>query len=336
MLSGHLVFLGDTVDYREWRWVVLVTLVLVLISSLPYLVAWAVTPEGTHFTGLISNFTDGHSYIAKMRQGFVGSWSFRLPYTPEPHNGAPVYLFYLFWGHVARWTDLPLIVVYQGARVMGGVTMLLALYALASRLSDDVGERWITFVLAALGSGLGWLAGMGWWRIVHPRIRERGQILLRGLIVTFCSMTPIFLLLMPLPVVMAGDRRFYLEGGEWAVLEWLRDEAESNAVVLCSPQTGVFVPAWAGQPVVYGHPFETVDAKRREAQVKAYWTGEMNLAEQESFLRENRVRYVLVGPREREGRERSEKDELWGDLVFEAGDVRVYQVGAWQENGASD
>ncbi len=525
-------------DYKEWRWVALMTLALLIISSLPYLVAWAVRPEGTHFTGLVFNFTDGHSYIAKMRQGFVGSWSFRLPYTPEPHDGAPVFLFHLFWGHVARWIDLPLTLVYQGVRVMGGVVMLLALYALASRLSDDVGERRIMFMLAALGSGLGWLvgllgtatsdllvpeafpvyalfvnahfplamglmagiancglrivtgewpeaddgnrrwawglgmilaavllgvvqpfglltvfgglgvmlvqvarergvpwraatwivsagavalpyplymqwalrsdpilaewstqnvtlspplwdwalsyglvlvlavlgitfaarrrstgdyllfgwvvvtlvglyvplplqrrlslglgvpvgllAGMGWWRGVYPRIRGRRRRLLQGLIVIFCSMTPIFLLLMPLPVMMSGDRRFYLDYGEWAALEWLRDEGESNAVVLCAPQMGVFVPAWAGQPVVYGHPFETVDAKRREAQVKAYWAGEMSLAEQESFLRENRVGYVLVGPRELEGGEHSEKDEQWDELVFEAGDVRVYRVG---------
>ncbi len=521
-------------DCREWRWVALVTLALMLISSLPYLVAWAVTPEGMHFTGLIFNFTDGHSYIAKMRQGFAGSWSFRLPYTPEPHDGAPVYLFYLFWGHVARCFNLPLIVVYHGVRVMGGAAMLLALYMLASRLSDDVGERRIMFMLAALGSGLGWLvgllgtatsdllvpeafpvyallvnahfplamglmagiancglrivtvewseadngkrrwvwglgmilaaaalgviqpfglltvfgglgvmlvqvarergvpwravtwvfsagamalpyplymqwvlgsdpvlaewsvqnvtlsppiwdwalsyglvlvlavlgttfaarrrsaggwlllgwvaatlvglyapsslqrrlslglgvpvgllAGMGWWRGVRPLIRGRRRRLLQGLAVMFCSMTPIFLLLSPLPVVTVGDRRFYLDHEEWVALEWLRDEGESDAVVLCAPQMGLFVPAWAGQPVVYGHPFETVNAERREAQVKAYWAGEMSLAEQELFLQENRVGYVLVGPREVESGK-------WGvenwEVVFEAEDVKVYEL----------
>ena len=145
---------------REWRWVALVTLVLVIASSLPYFIAWVVAPEGAHFTGLIFNPQDGNSYIAKMRQGFVGSWSFRLPYTSEPHAGALVYLFYLLLGHVARWMGLPLIVVYHVARAAGGAVMLLALYGLASRLSDDVGERRAMFLLAALGSGLGWLVGV--------------------------------------------------------------------------------------------------------------------------------------------------------------------------------
>ena len=136
------------------------TLVLVIASSLPYFIAWVVAPEGAHFTGLIFNPQDGNSYIAKMRQGFVGFWSFRLAHTSEPHAGALVYLFYLLLGHVVRWTGLPLIVVYHVARAAGGAVMLLALYGLASWLSDDVGERRVMFLLAALGSGLGWLVGV--------------------------------------------------------------------------------------------------------------------------------------------------------------------------------
>ncbi|MBE9507386.1 MAG: hypothetical protein IMY86_04995, partial [Chloroflexi bacterium] len=42
----------------EWRWVALVTLALVITSSLPYLIAWAATPEGAHFTGLVFNPQD--------------------------------------------------------------------------------------------------------------------------------------------------------------------------------------------------------------------------------------------------------------------------------------
>jgi hypothetical protein len=174
-----------------------------------------------------------------------------------------------------------------------------------------------------LGVPVGLLAGIGWWRVLRPRIRGRRRRSLQGLIVVVCSMTVIFLLLSPLPAVMAGDRRFYLDRGEWAALEWLRDEGKPDAVVLCAPQMGIFVPAWAGQPVVYGHPFETVDAERREAQVKAYWAGEMSAAEREAFFQENRVGYVLVGPREAEGGEW--EVEGW-ELVFEAGDVSVYEV----------
>jgi len=517
-----------SVEGREWRWVAWATLALVIASSLPYLIAWAATPEGARFTGLLFNPQDGNSYIAKMRQGLAGSWRFRLPYTPEPHDGAPVYLFYLLLGQAARWAGLPLILVYHGARVVGGAAMLLAFYALAARLSDEVGERRVMFLLTALGSGFGWLAGplglmiadlwipeafpsyallanahfplamglmagiaccvlrvwdagerrlrfgvgavaaaaalgmiqpfglatvfgglgaalvaraargrpftrraaawvavivvaalpyplytqwalhadpvlaewssqnvtpsppvwdwalsygivfvlaalgctlavrrgregdwlllgwvaatvggmylplplqrrlsiglgvplgllagMGWRRGVRPRIKPRLRALARGLVVTFCALTPLFLALVTLLAALAGEPWFYLSDGEWAALEWLRDEGRSEGVVLCAPQMGLFVPAWAGQPVVYGHPFETVDAERRLARVEAYWAGEMSQAEREVFLRENEVTYALIGPRERAIGEGMAEP---GGLVFEAQGVKVYEV----------
>jgi uncharacterized membrane protein len=132
--------------------------------------------------------------------------------------------------------------------------------------------------------------------------------------------------MMALVAAWAGEPWFYLSDGEWAALEWLRDEGRADAVVLCAPQMGPFVPAWAGQPVVYGHAFETVNAEQRRALVEAYWAGDMGPAEQETFLRENRVGYVLVGPRERAlGAE--EQGRIGVDPpVFEAEDVRVYEV----------
>jgi hypothetical protein len=508
---------------REWRWLAGVVLALMLISSLPYLIAWAATPAGAHFTGLIFNPQDGNSYIAKMRQGLAGSWVFRLPYTPEAQSGASVFLLFLFLGHVARWTGLPLIAVYHAARLVGGAAMLAMLYVLAARVSDDVGERRAMFLLAALGSGLGWLvvffgyqsadlwvpeafpvyallanahfplsmalmmwiadrglavgnerrwlpglgmiaaavilgavqpfglvavfgglgvmiiaravrervvpwrvliwigaaglvaapyplymlraikadpvlaawdvqnvtgspppwdwalsyglllvfailgavyalrrgsgigwllvgwvggtlvgmylplplqrrlslglgaplgllAGMGWWRAVRPRIKLRRRGLVQTLVVAFCALTPIFLVVGHLAV--ASDA--YLRAGEWVALTWLRDEGKPDAVVLCSTRMGLFVPAWAGQPVVYGHPFETVNAGERKAQVEAFWAGEMSAEEREAFLQENRVGYVLVD------------SEIGGlgigdwELAFEANGMRVYDVGSGQ------
>lgn len=141
----------------------------------------------------------------------------------------------------------------------------------------------------------------------------------------FSTLTNLFLMTMLVLAALGGEPRFYLSDGEWQALEWLREKVNHDQVVLCAPQTGMFVPAWAGQRVVYGHPFETVDAERRKAQVEAYWAGKMSPAERDGFLRENRVGYVLVGPRELEiGDWGLEIAEFEGELVFEAGGVRVY------------
>jgi len=68
--------------------------------------------------------------------------------------------------------------------------------------------------------------------------------------------------------------------------------------------------------------------------VEAFWAGDMDPAEQEVFLQENRVGYVLVGPRELEiggwrmenGEWRMENGELGGEPVFETSGVKVYEV----------
>jgi len=489
------------VTRHEWWWVMWMTLALWAIGSVPYVVAWATAPEGVHFTGLIFNPIDGYSYLAKMRLGAAGAWRFRLPYSPDPHTGAPVYLFYLLLGHLARVVGLSPIIVYHSARLLGGGWMAVAIYKLAACIGEEVAERRIMFLLSVFGAGLGWvavlfgwtssdlqvpeafpmyafevnphfpvaiglmamvvvcaihllsargtvwmwggglvvtaallgviqpfglwpsfggigvailvgwlrgrsvplrtilclagsavvvgvyplymlwvlradpvlaawqaqnvtpsppvwdwalsyglmavlavggsviawqrgrwgdglllgwvgttlvgmylpltlqrrlslglgvpigiLAGLGYWRWVRLWPWGRRRRSLSWLVVGFSALTPVFLLM----AAMVAPLPFsYLSDGEWRALEWLRENGRRDAVVLCAPQTGAFIPAWSDQRVVYGHPFETVDAERRQAQVMAFWTGEMDAATRTAFLRESRVRYVFAGPRER-------------------------------------
>ena len=124
---------------REWRRILPVVMLLVAAGSLPYLSAWIATPADAHFTGLIFNPQDGGSYLAKMRQGYDGSWLFHLVYTPEPHMGAHIYLYYLALGHLARWLGLSLPVIYHVARLLSGIAMLVAIYRLASRVTASAG-----------------------------------------------------------------------------------------------------------------------------------------------------------------------------------------------------
>jgi uncharacterized membrane protein len=136
----------------------------------------------------------------------------------------------------------------------------------------------------------------------------------------------VFLITMVALAAFSNEPWFYLSSGEWKALRWLREEAAPDAVVLCAPQTGTFVPAWAGQPVVYGHPFETLNAERRKRQVKAYWSTDLSETQRDTFLRENRVRYILVGPRERALGVDLHSISEGATLVFEAECAKVFQI----------
>jgi hypothetical protein len=157
-------------------------------------------------------------------------------------------------------------------------------------------------------------------------MRARGRGLIQGLVVAFSALTPIFLAVLVSLSALSGEPWFYLSAGERVAFNWLRDHGEPESAVLCAPQTGAFVPAWAGQPVVYGHPFETVDAEQRRSDVVAYWSGEMSPAEEETFLQENRVGYLIFGPRERALGAGGQRCRGAAHLVFEAEDTKVYAV----------
>ena len=143
---------------KEIRWVFLWSILIVGLTCLPYLYACVATPDDMQFTGLLSNPMDGNSYLAKMRQGAQGKWLFHLPYTPEDHDGAFIFTYYLVLGRLSALLGLPLILSYHLARVVNSLILLFVAYSFASLLGLDRNTRRTAFLLIALSSGLGWLA----------------------------------------------------------------------------------------------------------------------------------------------------------------------------------
>lgn len=148
----------SNVSRDEWRWAVLWALVILALTSLPYLIGWLnATPE-IRFGGIIYDMGDSHSYLAKMLQGAEGAWLFHLPYTPEPHNGGPFYLFYLYLGKLTDALGLPIVAGYHLGRLGCGLFLLLTVYRAMTCLTPWRAIRRIAYLMASLGSGFGWLA----------------------------------------------------------------------------------------------------------------------------------------------------------------------------------
>ncbi len=159
------------------------------------------------------------------------------------------------------------------------------------------------------------LAAIGLTAIVRAKWPRRALI---GVML----LTSVFIELALFGGALAHDPRIYLSTNEAQALSWLQQNAPTSVVVLASPEMGGFIPAFSGQRVVYGHPFETVDAKRREQLVRDFFAGTIDRAQ---VLRDNAVAYILVGPRERQLGVLDAKD-LPLEEVFSAGDVVVYRV----------
>ena len=114
------------------------------------------TPDGWDFAGILVNPLDGHSYLAKMRQGYQGHWRFHLTYTPEPHEGAFIFTFYLALGRLAALTRLTLILVFHLARLAAGFFLLQTAIQFIAEMTPKAKEQRLAFGLMISASGLGW------------------------------------------------------------------------------------------------------------------------------------------------------------------------------------
>lgn len=137
----------------------LYTILLIVLTMIPYFIGFESHGSGSVFTGFVFGVEDGNSYIAKMRLGLSGDWLFRTPYSSEPQRGVLAFLPYILLGKLAGGTELHLQLVllfhlFRAAVIPLGVW---ATYQFADYfLGDDLWSAWAT-VLGTIGSGLGWL-----------------------------------------------------------------------------------------------------------------------------------------------------------------------------------
>ncbi len=124
----------------------------------PYVYAFRSVAPGYSFGGFLLNPLDGNTYLAKMYEGWRGEWRFTLPYSAGKGNGASIFMFYLSLGHLARAFDWTLMQTFHGARILSAILLYLALYRFLTCILPQRRDRVLAFGLAALGSGMGWLA----------------------------------------------------------------------------------------------------------------------------------------------------------------------------------
>ena len=142
----------------EKRTAILIVIIVILLISLPYLYAFLMSDSGAQFGGFLINPIDGHSYLAKMELGLRGEWRFDLPYTAEKGNGAYLFLFYIFLGHVSRVLGISKLLVFHGTRLISAFVLLFSIFNFSRRTFEADKDISRAFVISVLGSGLGWIA----------------------------------------------------------------------------------------------------------------------------------------------------------------------------------
>ena len=145
------------VERREWLAALLVAAATVVLLTVPYALGYALSEPGTVFSGIIMNPEDTQSYFAKMLQGFEGHWLYTIPFTPEKHDPAFLGGFYIALGHFARWVGLTIEGIWHLARIIAGLFLFMVTFGFIATFLEDRQTRWVAYLLAIFGSGLGWL-----------------------------------------------------------------------------------------------------------------------------------------------------------------------------------
>ncbi|MBL8154609.1 MAG: hypothetical protein JNM70_10530, partial [Anaerolineae bacterium] len=169
------------ISRREWRGVFVLAAVLIVLTTLPYLIGWAQQGADWRFSGFLFGVDDGFSYLGKMRLGARGILDFYLFYTPEPHaRAALVFLPYILPGWlVGRFVSeqdpalvAALTITFHLMRIVFNGLLIVVLYRFIAVFIRSRRARLLALLLATVGGGLGWLTsltlGSDWLGSVPP------------------------------------------------------------------------------------------------------------------------------------------------------------------------
>lgn len=144
------------------KWIILIGVLVMVGTSVPYLLGYACQGDKWHFTGFLIGVEDGNSYIAKMLTGAVGNWFFRSPYSSEYQAGVLAYLPYMILGKLTAGPAQheQLVVLFHVYRFFGGILVTLAMDDFLSLFIRSENQRRWALIVILLGGGMGWVVAV--------------------------------------------------------------------------------------------------------------------------------------------------------------------------------
>ncbi len=145
-----------TISKKEWRFVAIVIVVMIILTTLPYLYGWLATEPGTIYNGLHSlspgDIPIYYSYINQVKEG---NFLVKDLFTSEPQELGTFNVWWFGVGMIARIFKLPVIFAFQLSRLLLIPIFLVVAYLFISFFINQEIKRKITFIFLLFSSGLG-------------------------------------------------------------------------------------------------------------------------------------------------------------------------------------
>jgi hypothetical protein len=140
----------------EWIFLAIFSLVILILSTLPYAFAYYNAPPEKEFMGFVFNTSDHAQYLSWYKAYQVENLTSNRQ-TSEPNP--PIFFNLLWWslGRFGKITGLDYHLVYQIFRWLSGAFFLLTTYLFTAFFFSSILYRVIAFLTITLGAGLGWI-----------------------------------------------------------------------------------------------------------------------------------------------------------------------------------
>ena len=169
------------------------------------------------------------------------------------------------------------------------------------------------------------IAGLSAYGVENLSKNYPGSFRFVTIVLILLSLPTNFLILMAANSGIQGlNPQIYLSSSEFQALTWIKENTNSDDLILSSPDMGLFIPAYTGRHVIYGHPYETAHAEQQEKVVMEIYQGSYSSEQLKGYIQTQGLDYIFWGPREEEIGVPFVQPE-W-TLVFNKDDVSIYRV----------
>lgn len=188
-------------------------------SSIPNQLGEYLETEKIVFRGIYTDTADYSVHLSMMQAGREGALAYQFRFTTEPHASAYLRLFYIALGHISRWFNMDVEIVFYISRWLFGLTALSAIYLLFRRIFHEKIRAYYTFFLAVLGGGLGWLQ-----LILGAPLNPISPVdlwLIDAYVLFSISLFPSFSFTLTLMALAFFFFLGFMENGKWRNIAWV-------------------------------------------------------------------------------------------------------------------
>jgi len=145
-----------TITKHEWRFVIIITIFVMVITTLPYLYAYYTAPAGMSWNGIHSLASgDLPIYFSYINQVKHGDFLIKDHFTSEHQQLGTFNIVWFVVGYTAKIFNLSPVFAFHAARVFLIPFLLAILYIILSYFFKDKTLRKLSFFIASFASGVG-------------------------------------------------------------------------------------------------------------------------------------------------------------------------------------